>query len=70
MLEEHRDLSKKVVFKTDEEIIEELNASNFLDTHPGWIPLRPGAAQAHFDSQMQMSTIVEHPYPNQDAIDE
>jgi len=71
VLAEHRDLNKKVVFKTDEEIIEELNQSNFLETHPDWVPLKPGATQAFFDAQMaeKMCTIVEHPYPNQDSID-
>jgi hypothetical protein len=62
------DLSKRVVFKTDEEIIEELNKSSFLDKHPNFVPLQPGATQALFDAQMEesMCTIVEHPYPNQD----
>lgn len=75
VLEEHRDLNRKVVFKTDEEIIEELNKSCFLETHPDFVPMRPGATQEMFDKQMEdwgrkqeemMSTIVEHPYPNQD----
>jgi hypothetical protein len=53
-----------VVFKTDEELIAELNQSTFLDKHPNYVPIKPGATQAFFDAQM--SAIVEHPYPNQD----
>lgn len=78
VIEENRDLNRKAVFKTDEEIIEELNKSDFLADHPGWIPLKPGATQEFFDKQMEnwgkkqeegMCSIVEHPYPNQDSID-
>ena len=71
VIEENRDLNRKAVFKTDEEIIEELNKSDFLADHPGWIPLKPGATQEFFDKQMEQSlcSIVEHPYPNQDSID-
>lgn len=76
VIEENEELSKRVVFKTDEEIIEELNKSSFLDKHPNYVPLKPGATQELFDKQMEdwgkkqeemMSTIVEHPYPNQDS---
>lgn len=71
VIEEQRDLNRKAVFKTDEEIIEELNKSDFLADHPGWVPMKPGAAQAFLDAQMEQSlcTIVEHPYPNQDSMD-
>lgn len=71
VIEEQRDLNRKAVFKTDEEIIEELNKSDFLADHPGWVPMIPGAAQAYLDAQMEQSmcTIVEHPYPNQDSMD-
>jgi len=66
VLEENYQLSKKVVFKTDEELIEELNKSNFLEKHPNFVPFKPGAAQALFDEQMaqSMCTIVEHPHPS------
>lgn len=76
VLEENFELSKRTAFKTDEEIIEELNKSSFLDKHPNFVPLIPGATQAMFDAQManwgrdnleeSMCAIVEHPYPNQD----
>lgn len=68
VIQEDHELSKRVVFKTDEELIEELNKSSFLDKHPNFVPLLPGATQAFFDAQMEesMCTIVEHPYPNQD----
>jgi len=71
VIEENHQLSKRVVFKTDEEIIEELNNSSFLETHPNFVPLKPGATQEFFDKQMaeSMCTIVEHPYPNQDSMD-
>ena len=63
--------NKELIFKTDEEIIEELNKSDFLADHPGWIPMKPGATQEFFDKQMEQSmcSIVEHPYPNQDSMD-
>jgi hypothetical protein len=77
VIREDHELSNVVIFKTDEEIIEELNKSSFLDKHPNFVPLKPGATQAHFDAQMEnwgrdnleesMCAIVEHPYPNQDA---
>jgi len=65
VIEENHKISTQVIFKTDEEILEELNKSTFLDKHPNYIPIKPGATQAFFDEQM--SAIVEHPYPNQDA---
>ena len=71
VIEENHALSKKVVFKTDEEIIEELNKSCFLETHPNFMPMKPGATQEFFDKQMEnwgkqteiMTSIVEHPDP-------
>lgn len=65
VIEENHKINTQEIFKTDEEILEELNKSTFLDKHPNYIPIKPGATQAHFDEQM--SAIVEHPYPNQDA---
>ena len=40
------------VFQLDEENIENLNQSTFLDKHPNWAPLQLGAAQRYFDEQM------------------
>lgn len=62
VLKDEEAANSVVVFKTDEELIEELNQSTFLDKHPRYVPLKPGATQAFFDSQM--SAIVEHPHPH------
>ncbi len=40
------------VFQLDEENIENLNQSTFLDKHPNWAPLQLCAAQRYFDEQM------------------
>ncbi len=39
------------MFQTDEEIIQELNKSTFLDKHQNCVP-QMGAAQRYFDEQM------------------
>jgi hypothetical protein len=39
------------VFQTNEEIIEELNKSIFLEKYPDCVPLKMGAAQRYFDEQ-------------------
>jgi hypothetical protein len=78
IIEEYFENAKKVAFKTDEEIIEELNKTTFLETHRNFIPLQIGQTQALFDKQMaeqnklaeQMSAIVEHPFPSQYKEDE
>lgn len=66
VIEENHALSKRVVFKTDEEIIAELNQSSFIEAHPNFVPLKPGATQEFFDQQMKqveiMTSIVEHPH--------
>ena len=43
---------KPTMFQTDEEVIQELNKSTFLDKHQNCVPLQMGAAQRYFDEQM------------------
>jgi len=65
VIQEKHELSKMAVFKTDEEIVEEMNKYTFLEAHPHFVPMNPGATQELFDKQMEeiMTSVVEHPDP-------
>nr|WPF46509.1 MAG: hypothetical protein [Lake Baikal virophage 4] len=65
VIKEEEQANSVVIFKTDEEIIEELNKSTFLEANPNFMPMKPGATQDFFDKQMEqiMTSVVEHPDP-------
>jgi len=53
------------VFKTDEEIIAELNSSVFLEKHPNFVPM-PKNTEAEYEEQQRrsMEATVCHPCMN------
>jgi len=50
------------VFKTDEELIEELNSSSFVEKHPEFVPM-PKSTQEEYEEQQKriMESTVCHP---------
>jgi hypothetical protein len=53
------------VFKTDEELIEELNTSSFVEKHPEFVPM-PKSTEQDYEEQLRklMESVVCHPHPH------
>jgi hypothetical protein len=50
------------VFKTDEELIEELSSSSFMEKHPEFVPMPKSTEQEYDEHQRQiMESTVCHP---------
>lgn len=53
------------VFKTDEEVIDELNSSVFTEAHPEFVPMPKSTEQEYEEQQRRlMESVVCHPHPH------